>query len=162
MNKAYSAHSFVPRSHAAILISGLIFGCLGIQALITILTPVGPFKATWPFVNYGMYCQAHREGDIIPRRVVMGVRKDGTQVLITPEDLGWSNWFYQLLASAILNQDRTVANSFLSQGPGTHGTPWSSLRVVDRGAVFQWSGPVQVPEKELGIIRLESAQKEGQ
>ncbi len=160
MNKAYTAHSLVSRSLAATLISGVILGCLGIQALVTILTPIRTFQATWPFVNYGMFYGAHREGDPIPNRVILGERQDGSQVFITPDDLGWSNWFYQILASAILNQDRTVVNSFLSQGPGTRHTRWLSLRVVDRPMVFRWSGAVRVPEKELGVIRLEPGAEE--
>jgi hypothetical protein len=160
MNRAYSTHSFVPGSRPANLISGLILACLGIQALITILTPIKSFQATWPFVNYGMFYGAHREGDPIPNRVILGERQDGSEVLITPDDLGWSNWFYQILASAILNQDRTVVNGFLSQGPGTGHTRWVSLRVVDRPMVFQWSGAVRVPEKELGVIRLEPGAEE--
>jgi hypothetical protein len=160
MNKDYAAHSLFPSSRAATLISGVILGCLGIQALITVLTPIRTFQTTWPFVNYGMYYGAHREGDLIPNRTILGEREDGTQVLITPDDLGWSNWFYQLLASAILNQDRTVVNSFLSQGPGTGHTRWLSLRVVDRSMVFRWSGMVRVPEKELGVIRLEPGAEE--
>jgi hypothetical protein len=161
MNKAYATHSLVPRSRAAALISGVILGCLGIQAWITILTPVGPFKATWPFVNYGMYCQAHREGDLIPKRVIMGLREDGSEVIITPEDLGWSNWFYHIFGEAILNRDRTVVNGFLSHGPGTRDTRWISLRLVDQGMAFRWSGAVRVPEKELGVIQLDLGQKEG-
>jgi hypothetical protein len=160
MNRAYSTHSRVPCSRAAILISGLILACLGIQALITVLTPIKTFQTTWPFVNYGMFYGAHREGDAIPNRVILGERQDGSEVLITPDDLGWSNWFYQILASAILNQDRTVVNGFLSQGPGTGHTRWVSLRVVDRPNVFQWSGAVRGAEKELGIIRLEPGQQE--
>lgn len=153
--------SITPNPRIVSLISLLILACLGIQALITVLTPIKSFKATWPFVNYGMYYGAHHEGDLIPNRVILGERDDGTQVLITPDDLDWSNWFYQLLASAILNQDRTIVNSFLSQGPGTRHTRWLSLRVVDRPMVFRWSGAVRVPEKELGVIRLEPGQKEG-
>ena len=99
---------------------------------------------------------------LIRNRVIVGVRKDGSQVMITPSDLGWNNWFYQLLADAILNSDRNVATSFLRQGPRTRDTHWISLRVVDRGAVFRWTGQVQVPEKELGILHLEPAGEEGQ
>ena len=142
---------------AASMISVLILGCLGIQAVISIVSPPkGPFEATWPFVSYGMYRGAYHEGDPIPNRVILGEREDGSEVLITPDDLGWSHWFYQLLASAILNKDRTIVNSFLSQGPGTRHTRWLSLRVVDRGAVFRWTGAVRVPEKELGVMRLPS------
>ena len=160
MNRAYSTHSLVPRSVAATLIFSVILGGLGIQAFVTVLTPIGPFKTTWPFVNYGMYYGAHREGDPIPHRAILGEREDGTQVLITQDDLGWSNWFYEILASAILNHDRTVVNGFLSQGPGTRHTSWLSLRVVDRPMVFRWSGAVSVPEKELGVIRLEPGAEE--
>jgi hypothetical protein len=151
----HSAPSIVPHSGKAGLISVLIVACLGIQALITVLTPVGPFKATWPFVNYGMYCQAHREGDLIPKRVILGERQDGSEVIITPEDLGWSSWFYHIFGEAILNRDRTVVNGFLSHGPGTRDTRWISLRLVDQGMAFRWSGAVRVPEEELGAIRLE-------
>jgi hypothetical protein len=155
-----TAHFFVPCSRTAILISGVILVCLGIQALITILTPIKTFQATWPFVNYGMFYGAHREGDPIPNRVILGERQDGSEVLITPDDLGWSNWFYQILASAILNQDRTVVNGFLNQGPETRHTRWVSLRVVDRPMVFRWSGAVRGAEKELGVIRLEPEAEE--
>jgi hypothetical protein len=160
-----TAPSIVPHSRTAGLISALILACLGIQGIISVaLVPAlhGPVKTTWPFVNYGMYYQAHREGDLIPKRVVVGVRKDGTQVTITPGDLGWSNWFYQLFADAILNHDRTVVTGFLSHGPGTRDTQWSALRLVDQGMVFQWTGAVRVPEKNLGFMRLEPGQKEGQ
>jgi hypothetical protein len=154
----------VINSRARGVISMLIIACLAIQGVISIaLVPIhGPVKTTWPFVNYGMYYQAHREGDLIPKRVVVGVRKDGTQVTITPGDLGWSNWFYQLFADAILNHDRTVVTGFLSHGPGTRDTQWSALRLVDQGMVFQWTGAVRVPEKNLGFMRLEPGQKEGQ
>jgi hypothetical protein len=152
-----------PNSRTAGLISALILVCLGIQAVISIvLPPIGPFKATWPFVNYGMYRPAHREGDLIPKRVVVGVRKDGSQVMITPGDLGWNNWFYELFADALLNHDQTVVNSFLSQGPGTRNTQWSSLRLIDQSMAFRWTGPVQVPEKELAIMRVEPLQEKGQ
>jgi hypothetical protein len=161
MNKAYAAHSLVPRSRAAILISVLILACLGIQALITIFTPMGPFKATWPFVNYGMYNQAHREGDLIPNRAILGEREDGIERLITPDDLDCNNWFYQLLASAIVNHDRTVVNGFLRQGPGTREDRWLSLRVVDRPMQFRWSGPIRLPEIEVGVIQLEPGQEGG-
>ena len=155
----------VPHPRKAGLISALILTCLGIQAVISIaLLPVlhGTVKTTWPFVNYGMYCQAHREGDLIPKRVILGVRKDGSQVTITSSDLGWNNWFYQLFADAILNNDRTIVTSFLRQGPGTRDTQWISLRVVERGTLFCRTGQVQVPEKELGIVRLESPRTERQ
>jgi hypothetical protein len=141
-------------------ISLLILSCLGIQSLLTIvLLPIG-FKATWPFVNYTLYTQAHRDGDPIPNQVILGEREDGSKVVITPNDLGWNKWFYQLFAKAILNHDRNVVSSFLRQGPRTRDMQWVSLRVVDRGAVFRWSGAVQVPEKELGIMRLKPAPEE--
>jgi hypothetical protein len=154
-------HLFDPRPRGAGLISALIVTCLGIQALITVvLMPIALVKTTWPFVNYGLYTQAHREGDHIPNRVILGEREAGSEVLITPDDVGWSNWFYQLFADAILNHDRNVVTSFLRQGPGTRDMQWLSLRVVDRGAVFRWTGAIQVPEKELGIMRLKPAPEE--
>jgi hypothetical protein len=161
----HTASSIVPRSRTAGLISALILACLGIQGFITIaLLPVlhGSVEATWPFVNYGMYCQAHREGDLIPKRIVMGLREDGSEAIITPEDLGWSNWFYQIFADAILNRDRTVVNGFLSHGPGTRDRRWISLRVVDQGMAFHWTGSVPLPEKELGTMRVEPVRKERQ
>jgi hypothetical protein len=154
-----TAVSMVPHSRTATLISGLILASLGIQGFISIvLLPFhGWVKTTWPFVNYGMYTKAHHEGDVIPKRVIVGVREDGSQVTITPDDVGWNS--YQICAAAVLNQERRVVNGLLSQAAHTRGTRWISLRLVEQGVAFRWAGPVPVPEKELGRLQLEPVPK---
>jgi hypothetical protein len=160
----HTEHSVTDSRAASTLISVLIMVCLGIQAVISIaLLPIqGSVKTTWPFVTYGMYCQVHHEGDVIPKRFVIGVRKDGNQVKITPEDLGWNNWFYRMFADAVLNQDRTVVTSFLSNGPGTRNTQWIALRLIDQSTEFRWTGQLQQPEKELAIMQIEPRREKGQ
>jgi hypothetical protein len=154
-----TAVSIVPHSRTATLISGLILASLGIQGFISIvLLPLhGWVKTTWPFVNYGMFTQTHREGDVIPKRVIIGVREDGSQVMITPDDLGWNS--YQICAAAVLNQERPVVNGLLSQAASTRDTRWTALRLVEQGMAFRWTGPVAVPEKELGRLQLEPVPK---
>lgn len=71
--------------NAQILASGFIIACLGLQ----LVTGFGfMFKRLWPFICYPMYSIPHFQGENVPIYSLIGVKADGTEVQMTPEDMG--------------------------------------------------------------------------
>jgi hypothetical protein len=75
------------------MVSLVIVVVLGLQLFaIAARTPKG-----WPFIDYPMYASSSEEGDRIPVDAKLyATLADGTEVLITPRDLGLGNswWMY--------------------------------------------------------------------
>jgi hypothetical protein len=170
------------------LVSIVIIAILGAQSLvvlfplwspsINVFFDTGPltFKhmkgRLWPFIDYPMYSQIHREGDRLDVYYpVFAAFEDETEKQLAPNDLGLSLFKYQdVFVSAIFcaatgalpiarreckpaEGDRV--KELLRDYQGRVGQRVVRLRVEDYPLIFTKDGPVKAPARTLQVLDLD-------
>ena len=115
-----------------------------------------PSSLFWPFLNYPMYRGAHYEGAVIERYRVFGRAADGTEVEVTPGDLGLNfRKFQDLPVAALLRYDAPRVAAFAEIYRARMGTRLVAMRVERHGDILTRHGlqpgqPVQLPAVSVG------------
>lgn len=128
-----------PRATAAV--SSIILACLGLQilAITRLLSPPQAWKdrygvrwlkpsAIWPFIDYPMYAESHREGETLPASEVVATADDGSEVRILPEDRTVDPRPGGVIVALILG-DRARADAYCEAWRTLHGRRLVSLRL---------------------------------
>jgi hypothetical protein len=114
------------------MVSVVIVVVLGLQLFAVV---VRSFKG-WPFIDYPMYAHSYEEGDRIPvDSRLYATLADGTEVPITPEDLGLGNswWIYSYwIVQGLQGQPNKNALKGYLRSTFTDSDEPSSWQVGDR------------------------------
>ena len=128
-----------PRATAAV--TSIILVCLGLQvlAITRLLSPPQAWRdrygvrwlkpsAIWPFIDYPMYAESHREGETLAASKVVATADDGSEVRILPEDRTVDPPPGALIVALILG-DRPRADAYCESWRALHGHRLVSLRL---------------------------------
>lgn len=91
-------HLTLSERNARFLVSVVVIGVLGVQAIAALALTPGPVEKPpflWPFLNYPMYSAPHYEGEGVPRFQVLATTSDGRTVEVTKENLGTDFWIFR-------------------------------------------------------------------
>ena len=127
----------VPR---ALLRAG-VFSVLGLQVLAALLG----YGRSWPFMGFSMYTETYREGSLLYKPQVLGVRDDGGLVPLIDWDLGLRQDGYWQTLSELCYGDEDVLQHHLAivaERRPQYGV--TGLRFTDTRKRLTRSGPVDV------------------
>jgi len=102
---------------------------------------------TWPFVGFTMYTETWREGDVLFRPRITGVRADGERVPLHEHEVGvHQDGYWQMLAEVAFGGDDAARAFFAkvktAQLPGT--PPFVGFDLADGRIRLTSEGPVDV------------------
>lgn len=91
----------------------------------------------WPFLDYPMYSYSRQEGQrLVVEYTVYGTTPDGTEVKITPADLGMGWFLFRLTFLAdIFRDDLSKVAVYLDDYRKRHGKTFTALRIEDRALI---------------------------
>jgi hypothetical protein len=104
-------------------------------------------------MDYPMYSDPHFEGDEIARMAVVGVRDNGEEIDIRPEDIGGGYWYFQVFARAVTRADDAVIRDTVRTYEDRHSTRLAALRVENRPLLWK---SAQVEAASIEILRTYS------
>ena len=132
------------------LASAVIAAVLLMQALATFdLYPTllsRPSSQFWPFTDYPMYRYARYEGTTIEWYRVLAQRHDGSEVEVTPEDLGLNfRKFRDFVVTAMRINDVQTITRFADLYASRTGTRLASVRLERSGVILARDGLYPAP-----------------
>jgi hypothetical protein len=107
-------------------------------------------RQSWPIVDYPMYSEPHFEGDEIPRMAVVGIRDNGDEIDIRPEDIGGGYWHFQVFVKAAMGADEDVIRDMVRVYETRHDVHLAALRVENRPLLWK---NAQVETAPIEILR---------
>jgi hypothetical protein len=153
-----SADSLVVRLQT-IAVSVVILVTLTLQVLAAFTITPGPIERSpfsWPFLDYPMYSQPRYRGEPIERRVVVGIRPDSSEVVVTPADLGVTFWqIRDGLDPAIEGGVSARADVYRQIYESRHGRPLIGFRLEDRPIFITDDGLSEGSATVLGTVYFE-------
>jgi len=109
----------------------------------------------WPFMDYPMYRYPRYEGTVIERYRVLGRATDGSQVDVTPEDLGLNDRrFRDVLIAAVRQRDMSRAAAFAELYKVRTGIQLVGMRVERYGDILTRDGLKPGPSVQVAEISL--------
>jgi hypothetical protein len=115
-----------------------------------------PSHLLWPFMNYPMYRGAHYEGAVLARYRVFGETADGSEVEVTPTDLGLNfRKFQDIVVDALRRHDIARVAAFAELYRARLGTRLVAMRVEQHGHILTRDGLHPVPPVRLAAVALE-------
>ncbi len=118
-----------------------------------------PSHVFWPFTDYPMYRYARLEGAVIERYRVLGQRQDGSEVEVTPGDLGLNfRKFRDIVVAALRGADRPRVAAFAEIYKTRTGTPLVQMRVERHGDVLTRDGLRPATPVRFNPVPIESRQ----
>ena len=139
-----------------LLIQYVTIGVILSLQVFVILKPCGGL--IWPFTDYPMYSDAHFDGDIVHRRKLFAVLEDNSQVRVSAQDFGLSQWMYQWgPLAAVRQQDIEWAHTFASFLERARGWRVKGFRLIDEPIVLKGHKlePISWPLIELSFQQSE-------
>jgi hypothetical protein len=119
----------------------------------------------WPFTDYPMYSQSHKEGERVQaRRYVYATLADGSEVPLTPEDLGLGHfWLFTLWVEApLLKQERAELEFVREAYREQRGGEIVALRIEDHPVIVTREGAKAAPPPHvLATVRFASPEGDG-
>jgi hypothetical protein len=115
-------------------------------------------RQSWPIVDYPMYSEPHFEGDEIPRMAVVGIRDNGDEIDIHPEDIGGSYWDFQVFVRAVRGADEDVIRDMVRVYETRHNVHLAALRVENRPLLWKNAQVEAAPIEILRTYPLNAAQ----
>jgi hypothetical protein len=116
-----------------------------------------PSYLFWPFLDYPMYRSARYEGSVIERYRVLGRLADGSEVEVSPGDLGLSfRKFRDILVAAIRGADRPRVAAFAELYRIRTGTRLIAMRAERHGETLTRDGLRPAPPVQLPAVSLQT------
>lgn len=83
----------------------------------------------YPFLDYPMYSEAHKEGATVPNYTLVAIFEDGSEKTLTPEDFGLSPyWFNTGLLPAFQAKNALEVSSYLADYTAAGNSPFIAFR----------------------------------
>jgi hypothetical protein len=146
-----------PNKLAMALVSLAIVTVLALQAAAV----VRRHHMGWPFIDYPMYSESHREGErVAALRSVYATLADGSEVLLAPEDLGLGHfWLFRLWVEAPLLKRKGAELDFVRDAYREHrGGDIVALRIEDYPVIVTREGAQAAPPpRVLATVRFAPA-----
>lgn len=118
-----------------------VVSVLGLQVLAALLG----YGRSWPFMGFSMYTETYREGSLLYKPQVLGLRDDGGEVALSDWDLGLRQDGYWQVLSELAYGDEPLLQRHLdivrSRRPRYRVT---GLRILDTRKRLTVDGPVDV------------------
>jgi hypothetical protein len=114
---------------------------------------------SWPLMDYPMYSEPHFEGDEIARMAVVGIRDDGEEIDIRPEDIGGGYWYFQVFARAVTRADEAVIRDIVRAYEARYNIHLTALRVENRPLLWKSTQVNAAPVEVLRTYPLTAAQR---
>jgi hypothetical protein len=109
----------------------------------------------WPFISYPMYRSAHYEGAVLPRFRVFGRTLAGSDVEITPPDLGLNlRKFQDIFVAALRQPDMPLVDAFAEIYRRRTGMRLIAIRLERHGQVLTRDGLQAAPAVQLAVLSL--------
>ena len=105
---------------------------------------------SWPIMDYPMYSEPHFEGDEIVRMAVVGIRDNGEEIDIRPEDIGGGYWYFQVFARAVTRADEAVIRDTVRAYEARYNIHLTALRVENRPLLWK---SAQVNAAPVEVLR---------
>jgi hypothetical protein len=109
-------------------------------------------------VDYPLYIDPHFEGDEVPRMAVVGIRDNGEEIDVRPEDIGGGYWYFQVFARAVTRADDAVIRDTVRAYEGRHNIRLAALRVENRPLLWKSAKVEAAPIKILRTYPLGATQ----
>jgi hypothetical protein len=114
-----------------------------------------PSHVLWPFMNYPMYRGAHYEGAVLARYRVFGTTADGSEIEVTPSDLGLNfRKFQDIVVEALRRGDVARVAAFAEIYRARVGMRLVRMRVERHGHVLTRDGLQVAPPVNLAAVAL--------
>jgi hypothetical protein len=114
-----------------------------------------PSHVFWPFMDYPMYRFARYEGSIIERFRVLGRHVDGSEIEVTPSDLGLNfRKFRDILVGSLRAGDVPRVAAFAEVYRVRTGKPLVAMRVERHGHILTRDGLRPAPSVRLAEVPL--------
>jgi hypothetical protein len=111
----------------------------------------------WPFMDYPMYRSAHHEGSLIEWYRVLGQCADGSEVELTPVDIGLNfSKFRHIFVAAIRSTDRPRVAAFADVYRVRRGTRFVAMRLERYGLVLTREGLRPSPTFQVATVSLQN------
>ena len=142
------------------LASLVILGTLGAQTLAISAPFIGLFTKEpgylWPFLNYPMYCAAHRAGDHIDRFVIVVTSPKGSETTVSHHDLGLGFWqLLEGLVPALLGQNAREVAVYLQHYEHLCGRRVTAVRLENHPWVLGKDGAAPGPVRVITRMTME-------
>lgn len=105
-----------------------------------------------------MYNEPHFVGDEIPRMAVVGIRENGQELDIRPEDIGGGYWHYQVFARAVTRADEDIIREIAQGYEARHNIRLVALRVENRPLLWNSTQVAAAPTEILRTYQLITTQ----
>jgi hypothetical protein len=151
------------RSIAIPAVSLVILTCLGLQILVISRISWAPSSfsrlydvhwvrpsASWPFVDYPMYSEAHHEGERLSTHQVVATADDGREVILRPEDRTIVPRTSALLIPLIL-QDRKRVDRYCEAYRRRNGRTLIAFRLDEHPLELTRKGLVPLPQEGTDV-----------
>ena len=113
--------------------------------------------ALYPFLDYPMYSEPHREGDKIGQFSVVGILEDSTEIPILPEDLGLNFWLFRsVFMEALLQDKRDELRSFIKIYHARHRKQLTGLRLENRRWFISREGLREAPSQVFKSVHFDA------
>ena len=148
------------RRFAIPCVSGLIAFIWSVQFMVSVplCLVVHDVRRSWPMVDYPMYSMPHFEGDKIPHMAIVGIRGNGEEINILPEDVGGGYWHFQIFARALIRGDEDVIQDMVRMYEAHHNVRLAALRVENRPLLWKSAQVKAAPVEILRTYPLNSVQ----
>jgi hypothetical protein len=111
----------------------------------------------WPFMNYPMYRAAHYEGSVIERYRVFGRAADGSEIEVTPDDLGLNfRKFQDIVVAALRSGDMPSVAAFAEIYRVRMGTRLVAMRLERHGHMLTLDGLQPTRPVRLAAVSLQT------
>lgn len=144
------------RSLARWFATAVVVTVLGAQLVVGFMSSM---NHTFPIMNYPMFSGPHYDGDRLDDYFVHAVLPDGSEALVTPEDVGMEFWTFRVnVVTEIIEAEdtrplRPIADIICAR----HDVGEVTLRASDIGVFISRNGAVQGEPMEVGAVTLPCA-----
>lgn len=128
------------RAARALLRAGVV-GVLSLQLLAALLG----YGRSWPFVGFSMYTETYREGSLLYKPLVLGVREDGSEVGLVDWDLGLrQDGYWHVLSELVYGDDALLQKHLSILASRRPSYAVTGLKFTDTRKRLTSDGPVDV------------------
>lgn len=124
-------------------------------AMQTYMTLIPEGDSFWPFLDYPMFQQKHREGDRLVGLSVYATLADGREIKISSDDSGTTYFQFQAhVAGALIHGREHSWKPLIKQFEKRHDIKIVRLRVENYPMVITREGGRAAPSEVLKIVEL--------
>ena len=129
------------RRVARTLLRAGVVGVLSLQLLAALLG----YGRSWPFVGFSMYTETYREGSLLYKPLVLGVREDGSEVGLVDWDLGLrQDGYWHVLSELVYGDDALLQKHLSILASRRPSYAVTGLKFTDTRKRLTSDGPVDV------------------